>query len=181
MSTQWQNGIAIGLTNSLINEAGSFLPLAGSFFMNIENGLANAYDILSGSNSKLVYDSSVGPVNGLGLALDVLSFSKAGEILGALSNSLGVAQGFTDFLPATVKDAIVQSFLDISNYSVLGKAENKEEAIELADKFSNASIAYYTKGLANKGVSKSDWATAIKDVMQGRENELYKKYMEANQ
>ncbi len=183
LSTKWSYGAAYAIGEYSLEGIASFAPVIGQGFIWGRNKINNLIDIVTGSNFKKVYDSAES-INGAGIAFDILSLalpaaSKGRKLAEELSKCLNLSQVAAKLIPGALKDLVVQSLLNMSSeYSVLGEAQTTEEAIELGIKFSDAAVAYYLKGLEEQGISIDDWASAVKDVMQGETNDLYNQVME---
>lgn len=59
--------------------------------------------------------------------------------------------------------------------------DTPEEAVERADKFVSGVNAFYNNKLADSGVSFENWQSALVDVRNGVDNELYNDTMSSSE
>jgi hypothetical protein len=168
--------------NYITNAIASFIPFVGNFIPRAQRALGNAIDAVTGSNFHMEFNSAEKQLDGASLAIDIVASTPAGRASNAIK-ALGRAMTFMGVADAAGDwggDGYISQFLEKSSYSVLGKAQSKEEALASAALFAKGAEAFFTMNLEDKGISATDWAAAIQDVMQGKENELFSSVVGGN-
>ena len=164
-------------TSRFTRMVGNWFP-GGNYLANMQNGLKNFYYRATATNFIIEYDSDSKGFDGSATAVDILSVTPAGKA-SALIKAAALAfstKGTVDSLFFN-NDKTIQNFLNGLTFNLLGDIENKNDAIAVSGAIAAGAVIYEKKNLEKHGISKTDWARAIKDHVLGRQNQLYDNVM----
>ena len=88
------------------------------------------------------------------------------SIYGVVNQAVQDVQGLAE-------DQHIDKFTSGLNRGMFENIDNPEEAVERADLFVSGVNAFYDNNLEDSGVSFDDWQSALVDVSNGVDNELY--------
>ncbi len=174
---------AARLMNTASNAiVGVFIPYVGAGAV---QKFRSSLDKLTGStgNSRFsIYkDTDVPSLDGLGTGTDVGKKlaggidklkNTAGNIVRSISIYGVVKQGVND-VRGLIEDKRIDVFTSGLNRGMFKNIETPEEAVDRADKFVSGVNAFYDNDLVDLGISFEDWQSALVDVSNGVDNELY--------